>query len=61
MPKTGFNARWAMPVLKERDVMSTIAVPVVSEPVPAVVGTVRKKDEQTEQGSDKAERNAYLR
>jgi len=28
-----------MPVLKESDVMSRIAAPVVSEPVPAVVGT----------------------
>ena len=27
-----------MPVLKEREVISKIAVPVVSEPVPAVVG-----------------------
>ncbi len=38
MPKTGFRARLAIPVLKEREVMSRIAVPVVSEPVPAVVG-----------------------
>ena len=38
MPRTGFIARLAIPVLKERDVMSRIAVPVVSEPVPAVVG-----------------------
>jgi len=35
----GFNARLAMPVLKESDVISKIAAPVVSEPVPAVVGT----------------------
>jgi hypothetical protein len=28
-----------MPVLNEREVISRIAVPVVSEPVPAVVGT----------------------
>lgn len=39
MPKTGFNARLAMPVLNEREGISRIAVPVVSEPVPAVVGT----------------------
>lgn len=32
-------ARFAIPVLNERDVISRIAVPVVSEPVPAVVGT----------------------
>lgn len=38
MPKTGFMARLAMPVLNEREVISRIAVPVVSEPVPAVVG-----------------------
>jgi hypothetical protein len=28
----------AIPVLKDREVISSIAVPVVSEPVPAVVG-----------------------
>ena len=38
-PRVGFNARLAMPVLKDLEVMSSIAVPVVSEPVPAVVGT----------------------
>lgn len=40
MPRVGFRAREAMPVLNEREVMSKIAVPVVSEPVPAVVGTI---------------------
>jgi hypothetical protein len=39
MPSVGFIARFAMPVLKFIDVMSRMAVPVVSEPVPAVVGT----------------------
>jgi hypothetical protein len=39
-PRLGFNARLAMPVLKDLEVISRIAVPVVSEPVPAVVGTV---------------------
>jgi hypothetical protein len=39
MPRTGFMARFAMPVLNDLEVMSRIAVPVVSEPVPAVVGT----------------------
>ena len=38
IPKAGFKARFDMPVLKEREVISSIAVPVVSEPVPAVVG-----------------------
>ena len=38
IPRTGFKARLAIPVLKAREVMSKIAVPVVSEPVPAVVG-----------------------
>ena len=38
-PRVGFNARLAMPVLKDLEVMSRIAVPVVSDPVPAVVGT----------------------
>jgi hypothetical protein len=39
MPNTGFIARFAIPVLKAREVISRMAVPVVSEPVPAVVGT----------------------
>ena len=39
MPSIGFIARLAMPVLKFWEVISRIAVPVVSEPVPAVVGT----------------------
>jgi len=42
MPNTGFIARLAMPVLNEREVISRIAVPVVSEPVPAVVGTAMR-------------------
>ena len=40
MPRTGFIALLAIPVLKAIEVMSKIAVPVVSEPVPAVVGTI---------------------
>ena len=35
----GFIARPTIPVLKFLEVMSKIAAPVVSEPVPAVVGT----------------------
>ena len=31
-----------MPVLKFLEVISRIAVPVVSDPVPAVVGTIHK-------------------
>ena len=38
-PNTGLRARLAIPVLKAREVTSKIAAPVVSEPVPAVVGT----------------------
>ena len=38
-PRVGLNARLAMPVLKDLEVISRMAVPVVSEPVPAVVGT----------------------
>lgn len=38
----GLRARLAMPVLKFMDGISRIAVPVVSDPVPAVVGTERK-------------------
>lgn len=39
MPRVGLRARWAMPVLAFLETRSKIAVPVVSEPVPAVVGT----------------------
>ena len=38
-PSVGLRARWAMPVLAFLATRSKIAVPVVSEPVPAVVGT----------------------
>lgn len=43
IPSVGFIARFAIPVLNDIEVMSKIAVPVVSEPVPAVVGTVRDR------------------
>lgn len=46
MPSVGLMEREAMPVLKESEVMSRIAVPVVSEPVPAVVGTADDCDRQ---------------
>jgi hypothetical protein len=39
MPSMGLRARLAIPVLNDIEVMSRIAVPVVSDPVPAVVGT----------------------
>ena len=39
MPRVGLSARWAMPVLARLETRSKMAVPVVSEPVPAVVGT----------------------
>lgn len=39
IPRVGFMALFAIPVLKDMEVMSRIAVPVVSDPVPAVVGT----------------------
>lgn len=38
MPSVGLRLRWEMPVLVLEETMSKIAVPVVSEPVPAVVG-----------------------
>ena len=38
MPRVGLRLRWEMPVLVEEETISKIAVPVVSEPVPAVVG-----------------------
>ena len=37
-PSVGFNARWAMPVFVFLDARSKMATPVVSDPVPAVVG-----------------------
>lgn len=43
-PNTGLRARFAIPVLKAREVTSKIAAPVVSEPVPAVVGTNNRSD-----------------
>lgn len=39
MPRVGLRARCAMPVFARLETRSKIAVPVVSEPVPAVVGT----------------------
>lgn len=39
IPRAGFRARFAIPVLNFIDGMSKMAVPVVSDPVPAVVGT----------------------
>jgi len=48
IPKMGFIARLAIPVLKFLEVMSKIAVPVVSEPVPAVVGTIEKVNQRLE-------------
>lgn len=39
IPRVGLRLRWAMPVLAFLETRSKIAVPVVSEPVPAVVGT----------------------
>ena len=45
MPNAGFIERLAIPVLNERDVMSRMAVPVVSDPVPAVVGTIEIVDQ----------------
>ena len=42
MPSVGFRARWAMPVFALLDTRSKMAEPVVSDPVPAVVGTAIK-------------------
>lgn len=39
MPRVGFKLRCAIPVFARLETRSNIAVPVVSEPVPAVVGT----------------------
>jgi len=47
----GFKARLAMPVLKEREVISKMAVPVVSEPVPAVVGIAIRGNKVLAMGS----------
>ena len=42
MPIVGLRARWAMPVFAFFATRSKIAVPVVSDPVPAVVGTAMR-------------------
>src|SRR5690348_14593115 len=42
MPRVGLRARWATPVLARAVDRSKIAEPVVSEPVPAVVGTAMR-------------------
>ena len=47
IPRTGLIARLEIPVLKFLEVMSKIAVPVVPEPVPAVVGTTGKVSLET--------------
>lgn len=39
IPRVGFRFRCAIPVFARLETRSKIAVPVVSEPVPAVVGT----------------------
>ena len=41
IPRTDFIAWLAIPVLNPLEVISTITTPLVSEPVPAVVGTIR--------------------
>ncbi len=42
MPSVGLSLRWAMPVLAWRSARSKMITPVVSLPVPAVVGTAMK-------------------
>jgi len=42
IPSVGFKFLWAIPVFARFDTRSNIAVPVVSEPVPAVVGTAMR-------------------
>lgn len=42
MPSVGLRFRCAIPVLARLDTRSNIAVPVVSLPVPAVVGTAMR-------------------
>lgn len=48
IPKTGFISRLAIAVLKFLEVISKTAAPVVSEPVPAVVGTIKKVNRRLE-------------
>jgi hypothetical protein len=48
IPRMGFISRLAIAVLKRLEVISKTAAPVVSEPVPAVVGTVEKVSERLE-------------
>lgn len=42
IPRVGFRLRCAIPVFARFETRSKIAVPVVSEPVPAVVGTAMR-------------------
>jgi hypothetical protein len=42
IPSVGLSALEAIPVLKALEGISKMAVPVVSDPVPAVVGTERE-------------------
>jgi hypothetical protein len=42
MPRVGLRFRCAIPVLARFETRSKIAVPVVSDPVPAVVGTAMR-------------------
>ncbi len=42
MPRVGLRALLAMPVFAFLETRSKMAVPVVSEPVPAVVGTAMR-------------------
>lgn len=51
MPRVGRRALDAIPVLNLSEGISTMAAPVVSEPVPAVVGTKKQRAEDKEQRS----------
>ena len=42
IPSVGLRLRWAIPVFARLETRSKIAVPVVSDPVPAVVGTAMR-------------------
>ena len=48
IPRTGLSSRLAIAVLKFLEVISKTAAPVVSEPVPAVVGTIEKVRQRLE-------------
>ena len=61
MPTTGRRARWAMPVFAPIATKSKIATPVVSLPVPAVVGTAIERLQRPGHGFGSTDRRVHVR